>query len=69
MYYTHTIGGRWTSYPVAYKTLEDAEREAIRSSLDASEVRLWDCTKSPQGTLLGRYRNGALSPDSPKREA
>lgn len=64
MYYTQTIGGGYRCNPVAYKTLDEAKWEARRSSLDASEVRVYDCTGGPNGILIGRYCNGELAKPS-----
>lgn len=59
MYYTEAKGHRWAFVPVAYKSLDDAKREAKRTSHECSHVLVWDCTDSPVGALVAKFVLGA----------
>lgn len=57
MFYVEEKVSRWGICPVSYRTLEDAEQAAARS-MDCAEARVWDCSKSPVGTLVSVFRKG-----------
>jgi hypothetical protein len=56
LFYIEWVGDRWATQAVSFKTLDAAQRqfEHARDSKDrtASQIRLYDCSKSNVGTLL-----------------
>jgi hypothetical protein len=57
-FYTETKGHAFAFCPVAHATLALAEAEAARSSHDCFEVRVYDCSAGPVGTLVCKYVRG-----------
>lgn len=60
-YYVQTRSITEKYHPVAYGTLEEAERmAALRTASDRTVwAEVWDCTGGPSGVLVGTYANGS----------
>lgn len=55
MFYVSHVGHRWATVAVAYKTLEEARRDAEVSCKDAMETHVHDCSESPRGKLVAVF--------------
>lgn len=59
MFHTEDIGSRWSIMSVSHKTLDDACREAERSSkANWCRTLVWDNTNGPVGVLVAAYDRG-----------